>query len=58
MVFLDSTAATAQRSHRLEHQLTILTRELAIDRAEPPVGHQGRGAEVQDRAGPRPEGDG
>jgi hypothetical protein len=33
MVFLYSTAATSQRMHRLEHQVTVLTRELAIDRA-------------------------
>jgi hypothetical protein len=37
MVFLYSTAATAQRIHRLERQVTQLTRELAIDRAQPPA---------------------
>lgn len=37
MVFLYSTAATAQRIHRLEHQVTQLTRELAIERAQPPA---------------------
>jgi hypothetical protein len=35
MVFLYSTAATAQRIHRLEHQVTLLTRELAISQARP-----------------------
>ena len=37
MVFLYSTVATAQRIHRLEYQVTLLTRELAIERAQPPA---------------------
>lgn len=37
MVFLYSTVATAQRIHRLERQVTQLTRELAIDRARQPA---------------------
>lgn len=37
MVFLYSSVATAQRIHRLEHQMTLLVREMAIERAAPAV---------------------
>jgi hypothetical protein len=40
MVFLYNAVATSQRIHRLEHQITLLTRELAIDRARPPEGDE------------------
>jgi hypothetical protein len=37
MVFAYTAAATAQRIHRLEHAVTVLTRELALSRPEAPV---------------------
>ena len=37
MVFIYNAVATTQRMHRLEYQLTVLTRELALQRAEHPV---------------------
>ena len=36
MVFLYNAVAVSQRIHRLERQVTVLTRELAISRAEQP----------------------
>jgi hypothetical protein len=37
MVFLFNAVATAQRLHKLEFQITILARELAIERAQSPT---------------------
>jgi hypothetical protein len=36
MVFLYNAVAVSQRIHQLEHKITVLTRELAISRAEQP----------------------
>ena len=49
MVFLYSAVATAQRIYRLEHQVTLLTRELAIERARPPAGEALDEAPAHDR---------
>lgn len=37
MVFIYNAVATTQRLHRLEHQVTTLTREIALQRVQTPV---------------------
>ncbi len=41
IVFVYSALATAQRIHRLQHDITVLTRELALSRPVLPGGDQG-----------------
>lgn len=51
MVFAYAAVATAQRIHRLEHSVTVLTRELALARPQTPQHASARlGSDVTDGA--------
>jgi hypothetical protein len=49
MVFIYNAAATTQRLHRLEHEVKLLVRELAISQAATPVTQDPRGEASQIR---------
>ena len=49
MVFVYNAVATAQRLHRLEHQITALTRELALRGAREPVREDPPPVDVEQR---------
>jgi hypothetical protein len=51
MVFIYNAVAMSQRMHRMERQLTLLTRELAIRDARPPVTPEGIARLVDQEAG-------